>query len=41
MGAELSLSQKSGRELHEPEEDNDAGLVGPELGKRDLGPIRG
>jgi len=24
-----------------PEEDNDAGLVGPELGKRDLGPIRG
>jgi len=24
-----------------PEEDNDTGLVGPQLGKRDLGPIRG
>lgn len=35
------MSIERAGQLGKPEEDNDAGLVGPELGKRDLGPIRG
>ena len=35
------MKTESAGQLDKPEEDNDTGLVGPELGKRDLGPIRG